>query len=250
MIFDAFLFSGELDMLECRLTELDSLDCKFIIAEADITFQGAPKPLGYLENKERFAPWEDRIIYLLTVLPGIEDTLDPWAREYEMRSQLLEAALAHMKQSDIMIFGDVDEIPRQLPLTPGTVLGMDHHLFAVDWVHPQPWRGSVVTRSYGLKPERGRWLRDRRWAWPVIPHAGWHLSWLGGTDAAKRKAAAFSHAEFTGKVCKWLDEGHCLGDGLVWDDSQELNVQQVYSDIKDAPRWIREYKCPDEWFRW
>ncbi len=90
MIWDAFLFNGELDLLECRLTEMDSLGCKFIIAEADITFQGAPKPLHFMENQERFAPWLDRIIYLIATLPGTDETYDPWMREYEQRNQLLQ----------------------------------------------------------------------------------------------------------------------------------------------------------------
>jgi beta-1,4-mannosyl-glycoprotein beta-1,4-N-acetylglucosaminyltransferase len=253
VIWDCFLYSGEADMLECRLTELDSLDCKFVIAEADTTFQGRPKPLGYLENKERFAPWADRIIYLVTVLPEADETYDPWVREYAQRDQLLEVALERAKHDDLIIFGDVDEIPdTRLLLTPGTVLGMRHHQFAADWLNPYPWRGSVITRPVtGLKPQHGRLLRDCRQRWPmVIPDAGWHLSWLGGIDAAKEKAHSFSHTEFTGKVCKWLDEGHCYEDGLVWDDNQELTVQQVRASITSCPKWIREGNCPESWFRW
>ena len=231
-------------MLECRLTELDSLDCKFIIAESDVTFQGKPKPLYFLENQERFGPWKDRIIYGIA---GVPETDNPWEREYAQRGSLLLSALGHAKPDDLIIFGDVDEIPRQKAFTPGTALEMRHHLFAADWVHPQPWRGSVITKPLGLKPEYGRWLRDRRWAWPVVPDAGWHLSWFGGTEAAKEKARSFSHTEFTGKVCRWLDEGHCLEDGLVWDDHQNLAVQQARADITEAPRWIREGKCPESW---
>jgi beta-1,4-mannosyl-glycoprotein beta-1,4-N-acetylglucosaminyltransferase len=247
LIWDTFLYNGEADMLECRLTELDSLDCKFVIAEADITFQGMPKSLCFMEEQERFAPWLDRIIYLLADLP---ETDDPWKREYAQRNQLLEATLSLAGNADLIIFGDIDEIPcADISFRPQTVLKMQHHQFAADYLSPLPWRGSVVASPLGLKPEYGRWLRDRRWTWRGISNAGWHLSWLGGIEEAKKKAHSFSHTEFTDKVCKWLDEGHCYGDGLVWDDNQELTVQQLLTGTVPLPRWIREGNCPESWFR-
>ena len=52
--WDAFLFCNELDLLEARLTELDSAVYRHVLVEAPVTFQGDPKPLWYAENKERF----------------------------------------------------------------------------------------------------------------------------------------------------------------------------------------------------
>jgi beta-1,4-mannosyl-glycoprotein beta-1,4-N-acetylglucosaminyltransferase len=251
MIWDCFLYNGEADMLECRLAELDSLDCKFIICEASLTFQGREKPLYFEEQKDRFAPWKDRIIYGIAGVPGADETYDPWVREYAQRGSLLLSALGRAGKDDLIIFGDVDEIPRNdIPFYPGTVLEMRHHQFAADWLSPVPWRGSVITSPAGLKPAYGRWLRDRRWTWPAVLDAGWHLSWLGGMQTAKEKACSFSHIEFTPKVCKWLDEGHCLDDGMVWDDNQELTVQQHRVSTDESPRWIREGGCPESWFRW
>ncbi len=249
MIWDAFLYNGEADMLECRLTELDSLDCKFVIAESEMTFQGQPKPLSFLEEKERFASWADRITYAVAALP--EDTSDPWTREYAQRDRLLDIIRHCAEPDDTIIFGDVDEIPRaDIKFSAETTLGMRHHQFAADWLSPAGWYGSVVNKAYYIRHMSGRVLRDCRWAYPVIPDAGWHLSWLGGIEEAKKKAHAFSHTEFTGKVCKWLDEGHCYEDGMVWDDDQELTVQQVRVSTRLAPRWIREGNCPESWFRW
>jgi beta-1,4-mannosyl-glycoprotein beta-1,4-N-acetylglucosaminyltransferase len=253
MLWDCFLFSGELDMLECRLTEMESLDCKFVISEAPVTFQGQQKPLHFEENKERFAPWAERIVYI----PSWLYAASPWEREYEQRDILIGAALKTAAPEDHILFGDVDEIPRSdIKFSAETALGMRHHLFAIDWVHPDPWYGSVVHSAgflqhmHANRPVSGRWLRDQRWAYPVIQDAGWHLSWFGGARAAKEKAHSFSHTEFTGKVCQWLFEGHCYSDGLVWDDNQELRIQQARASISSAPRWVREGRCPDSWFRW
>ena len=63
-VFDAFTFSDELDLLEARLTELDSAVYRHVLVEAPVTFQGGPKPLHYLENRDRFAPWADKIIHV------------------------------------------------------------------------------------------------------------------------------------------------------------------------------------------
>jgi len=42
-IYDTFLFSGEMDMLECRLYELQDTDVyRHVIIEAGVTFQGRP----------------------------------------------------------------------------------------------------------------------------------------------------------------------------------------------------------------
>ena len=50
MIIDTILFYNELDMLEFRLMELDSVVDKFVIVEATKTFSGNKKPL-YFDTK-------------------------------------------------------------------------------------------------------------------------------------------------------------------------------------------------------
>lgn len=55
MVYDCTQINNELDMLEIRLNILDPYVDFFVISEAEETFQGNPKPLYYLENKERFA---------------------------------------------------------------------------------------------------------------------------------------------------------------------------------------------------
>ena len=62
LVVDTFMMSDELDMLECRLTELEGVVDLFVIAEADVTHSGAPKPFHYADNVDRFARWADRIV--------------------------------------------------------------------------------------------------------------------------------------------------------------------------------------------
>ena len=62
-IFDVFLFFNELDLLEIRLNMLYPFVDYFVINEATQTFFGSDKPLYYLENKERFKKFEDKIVH-------------------------------------------------------------------------------------------------------------------------------------------------------------------------------------------
>jgi hypothetical protein len=52
MIYDTFLFNGELDLLEIRLNILNDYVDQFVIVEAATTFTMDPKELYYENNKE------------------------------------------------------------------------------------------------------------------------------------------------------------------------------------------------------
>ena len=62
-VFDVFLFFNELDLLEVRLNLLYPFVDHFVINEATKTFSGLDKPLYYLENKDRFEKFQDKIIH-------------------------------------------------------------------------------------------------------------------------------------------------------------------------------------------
>jgi beta-1,4-mannosyl-glycoprotein beta-1,4-N-acetylglucosaminyltransferase len=63
-IYDGVLFFNELDLLEIRLNVLNDVVDKFIIVEADVTHQGAPKNFIFEENKERFSKFLEKISYI------------------------------------------------------------------------------------------------------------------------------------------------------------------------------------------
>ncbi|MGH2552631.1 MAG: hypothetical protein ACRDEB_02875, partial [Chitinophagaceae bacterium] len=63
-IIDCFTFFNELDLLEFRLKLLDEQVDHFVIAESNLTHSGHPKPFYFEENKSRFGPWENKIIYI------------------------------------------------------------------------------------------------------------------------------------------------------------------------------------------
>jgi beta-1,4-mannosyl-glycoprotein beta-1,4-N-acetylglucosaminyltransferase len=64
-VIDAILMSNELDLLEIRLNELDSVVDYFFIVESNATFTGLPKETYFAKNRSRFANFEHKIVYSL-----------------------------------------------------------------------------------------------------------------------------------------------------------------------------------------
>ncbi len=77
-VYDCFIFNHELELLEIRLNILDKYVDKFILTEGDTTFSGNPKESIYLQNKDKFSKWEDKIVHNYINVPEVES---PWDRE-------------------------------------------------------------------------------------------------------------------------------------------------------------------------
>ena len=79
---------------------------KFVITEGDMTFSGLPKESHFLNNKERFAKWEDKIILNQINIPECES---PWHREIYSRNAMVNLDI--FNDDDLIIMSDGDEIP-------------------------------------------------------------------------------------------------------------------------------------------
>ncbi|KAG2279730.1 hypothetical protein Bca52824_050950 [Brassica carinata] len=62
-VFDAVLFSNEVDMLTICWKELHPYVTQFVILESYSTFTGLPKPLVFAANREKFGFVEPRLTY-------------------------------------------------------------------------------------------------------------------------------------------------------------------------------------------
>lgn len=252
MIYDCFLFHNELDLLECRLRELEDIPVKHVLAEAAVTHQGTVKPYYYAENRERFSPWGDKIIHVMLSKDDLNAPGDNHRRAIAHRRHLMQG-LGDAAPDDLILLCDVDEIPRKgivsESMGANRVLELSLHNFAVDWLHPLPWPGPVTARMKDIIDfERMRTMRN---FFPRIPDAGWHFSWLGGVEAIKEKALATSHTETISQMLRWADEGLLYERGFSWQDGKPfgLTTRMRPAGIDDLPAWIRERKCPAEWFR-
>lgn len=256
-VFDAFPFHDELDILECRLVELENVpDVVHVLVEATVTHQDRPKPLHFAENRDRFAKWSDRIVHVVADrLPTVADDPDPWARELAQREWILAGLhQAGATDGDVLLQSDVDEIPHPLvvrnvrPHGGPVAFQQRGHFWAVDWLYPEPWMGTVATYvgdipSLGPSP-MGR-MRSLRNLVKSLPNAGWHLSWLGGRERAMHKVGSFCHPEVEDRIVRGLDDDTFLRHGWHVDGKRMLPV-----DVNRTwPRWIWEGHAPASWYR-
>ena len=256
MIIDTFMFSNEIDMLTCRLTEIGDVVDVVIAVESDVDHQNNPKPYVLTENIDRFERWWDKLIVVrATDLPTDPN---PWTREHAQREWIGEAIrdLPGVSGSDIVLQSDVDEIPRALNVRnvrPGSglaVFEMRFHPFCVDWIHPHPWQGTVaatVDTVAGLgRGADGPFtvMRDAR-LWSTVPagyrDAGWHFTWVGQDPMAKIES--FCHPEVYDHIVEYGDRFATEG---IHVDGLKLDPVDVDSGW---PKWIRDGHAPDSWFR-
>jgi beta-1,4-mannosyl-glycoprotein beta-1,4-N-acetylglucosaminyltransferase len=224
-VYDCFIFSRELDLLEIRLNELSPVVDVFVLAESPLTFQGEPKPLVYRENRERFAPFADRIRHVVVGdMPAGAAGRDHWRRQSHQRNALA-AGLDDARPDDVVLLSDVDEIVRATTLravTDGrdprpTVHCLEQRMYKyfLNSQHRDPWSRSgprAVRRRYlrsmqGLRYVRPptpdplgstlRWLSacaHMRQTIRRIVHrdAGWHFSAMGGVDEVATRLSSNS----------------------------------------------------------
>jgi beta-1,4-mannosyl-glycoprotein beta-1,4-N-acetylglucosaminyltransferase len=255
-IFDTLIYSGmgtEDDLLECRLRELDDAGIyQHVIVEGSLTHQGRPKPLNFLERADRFAPWKERIRYIpiepSADVPGRDPGPD-WAREHSSRMGCWQG-LYDAEPDDLILHGDVDEIPSReviaslrehaAEIVP-CKLQVRFFMFAVDWEVPWPWFAPSVAKIGQLS---GFTFTDLRYTgWPVYPHvnpAGWHLTWLGGEEAAREKVHAFSHREAIYETEAGLAAGKYYTQGVWWPGGGRPHETQFDAVEVDGtwPEWI------------
>jgi beta-1,4-mannosyl-glycoprotein beta-1,4-N-acetylglucosaminyltransferase len=110
-IIDTFIFNNDFKTLEIRLNELSAIVDKFIISESNYSHSGIQKPLHLLNNLDKFAEFQDKIILVSNTKKII--TRNARIREQFQRN-LINPEITKLKlnDSDVIIHSDCDEIPR------------------------------------------------------------------------------------------------------------------------------------------
>lgn len=212
-IYDCFTFFNEFDLLELRLRELyDHVDY-FVIVEGNRTFQNQEKPFYYDSAKYRFTEWNDKIIRVKLMDMPVDT--DSWGRERHQRDAILQGLPSNIDPNDIVMIGDVDEIPRietikTLRTSTQSIWGFRMPLFNFKFnymMYTQDyysvWSGAI-RRSLLNSPEDFRRMRHVLNQCPynfsdnnvqIVEHAGWHFTYLGAEEFARSKIQSFAHDE-------------------------------------------------------
>ena len=108
MVIDCVPFFNELDILKLRLEILNPIVDKFVIEEARYTFSGQPKELCFEKNKDMFSEFLHKIDYI--VVDELNEKLNTHERDKFQKNHLIKG-LVDANDNDVIIIGDVDEIP-------------------------------------------------------------------------------------------------------------------------------------------
>jgi beta-1,4-mannosyl-glycoprotein beta-1,4-N-acetylglucosaminyltransferase len=262
MTYDCFSFFNELDLLEIRLHTLDKVVDKFILAEAPYTHTGNPKPLYYSENKERFAEFNDRIIHIVVDdfpdMPKDMTTREKaWIRENWQRNAIIRGLPQNIKNDDILLISDLDEIPSPEHVQVAienpigvTRLDMKAYCFFINLRNVSypiwnsgtkilTWATFNDSKTYsktqyseccigavnqGPSATRVRFLKPNL----ILKDAGWHFSYLGGVKAIQRKMKSIAHTEFDTEAKTSLENIRSrLKHGKGFVNSAELFLPEV-----------------------
>ncbi|MFN7454022.1 MAG: N-acetylglucosaminyltransferase [Pseudobdellovibrionaceae bacterium] len=261
MIYDCFVFFNELDLLEIRLSMLNSVVDRFVIVEGDRDFSGNPKPLYFQENKSRFQSYLPKVEHIIaTDFPKFNwRKLRPtrnWDRERYQRN-FLAKGFSKATGEDWIIISDVDEIPHPEKIKgatqkPGIYCFYQElyyyylNLLVTEFPEPNPhygdympWHGSVMFQLKNLKknPETMRTLRSSKSIVPVN-EGGWHFSFLGGSDAILKKMKAYSHTEYIKEEMlnvEWIEQKVRSGEDVF---GRQFKFKKV--GIERLPEWIHK----------
>lgn len=270
MVYDCIPFFNELDILKLRLHILSPYVDKFVIEEADTTFSGEPKPMIFAQNRQIFDEFKDKIIYVpVEDAPG--KNLSSHERDKLQKNHLIEG-LKDAGAEDIIIFGDVDEIPNPEALVDiinnfdytkiyhlaqrmfycflnmeevsGSLLSITGEF---DGVEKKLWLGTKVCGFANIPDEGIVGLRETPTQAPCsvrVAGGGWHFGYMGGNgekDAAKRigeKVRAAAHQEYNekGYINEALDRLFC-GEDIFGREAEFVRVEIDGS----YPGYLREH---------
>ena len=233
-IFDTFLFSSELDLLEIRLFELDGLVDAWIIVESDVTHSNIQKPLwwrDYGSHQARFEKWHDKIQgVVVDSNSGASHTRfrrsGAWGLEALQRTRIMKGLRRlGLKDGDIIITGDVDEIPRKSLIRllrdcegypedmalhmPTSIGGFEFYSYE------EPKRHTKV-RTFRQDRQNAHWFSHHSTiGQTLLLNTGWHCSWcFPSLDGFRFKMIAGVHADRV-EINQWSTWWtHSEGDGM------------------------------------
>ena len=226
MIYDCFPFFNELDILKIRLDILSKYVDKFVICESTVTHQGWKKELIFQKHAENFAMYKDKIIHIV-----VDDTPDlPSQVRDVFQKNAVGRGIVECEGNDIIIFGDIDEIPNPSELNKIITNFEKDKIYSMAQLNCYFYFNNVETTGKLLssagefsKVKQKKWLGTKICSGEIarklnfelaylrtpnytlegirVQNGGWHLTYMGGENLdlysrIKIKLGAFAHEEY------------------------------------------------------
>ncbi|KAJ3671749.1 hypothetical protein LUZ60_007828 [Juncus effusus] len=245
-VFDAVLFSNELDILQIRWKELSPYVDEFVILESNSTFTGQVKPLFFAENRKNFSFVDDRLTYG-TVGGRFVKKENPFVEESYQRVALDQLIrIAGIQNDDVLIMSDVDEIPsghtidllRWCDGIPDILhLQLKNYLYSFEFLlDDKSWRASV--HKYRTGSTRYAHFRQSD---ILLADSGWHCSFcFRHISDFVFKMKAYSHVDrvrfgyFLNPVR--IQEVICKGADLFDMFPEEYTFQDIIAKLGNIPK--------------
>ncbi|WOK99526.1 beta-1,4-mannosyl-glycoprotein 4-beta-N-acetylglucosaminyltransferase [Canna indica] len=246
-VFDAILFSNELDLLEIRYRELAPYIYKFVILESNVTFTSIAKPLYFIDNFARFEFASSKIFYgTFLSQTDSKSGKDPFQLEAKQRVAL--NSLLHrsgIAPGDVVIMADADEIPSPETIKllqwcdgmpPMMHLELRHYMYSFEFpVDYSSWRATAHLFNQGTR------YRHSRQTNLILADAGWHCSFCFRTiEEFVFKMKAYSHAERV-RQSSFLEHSRiqkiiCRGEDLFDMLPEEFSFREMIRKMGPIPK--------------
>ena len=275
MIVDCFPFFNEMDLLRLRLAVLDPIVDRFVIEESAETFSGAERELLFKKHEAMFEKYLPKITYI-PVTERLEGA-KTHERDYFQKNHL-EKGIDDLSDDDIVIFGDLDEIPH-----PGTLmrlisefdkekvyhLAQDNFYVFMNMMETSGSLLSITGEFPDVPKDKRKWLGTKVCAKKHIPaegivrlrdlvppgdersvrveRGGWHFGYMGGlheSDVTRRigdKVRAAAHQEYNdAEILKETMDHLILGEDIFGRDAR---FTQILPDGGyEYPEWLMDHR--------
>lgn len=268
MIVDAFLYDGENRLAKARVEQLDGVVDAHIAVSANRTHQGVERT-DYGELGPFLDPHPPPVFAEIVDLSSFDGTgrggvgTEHYQERERAHRDAIPALLSDYPDETVLLLSDVDEIPHPHAVQRAAVfvgalatrddrtfdvsrnvaaLEQRMHAFALDWLHPQNWLGTTAARLGWARQHGCQAMRNARGNCPQLVDGGWHLTWLGGPAAWRRKIDSFSHAEISKSDAELL---------ACWRNGVDVNGMEMRGVDLDGtyPAAFRNDTLPEWWLR-
>lgn len=230
-VYSCSMFCSELDLLDVKLHELDSVVDYFVLSESTKTHSGHDKNLVLWENKSKFSNFWHKIIYQsIFNTPSDYNNLQEDPKRSELynlvirkvnsqkhrhlnlehygrdsfEKEALILPLHNCEDDDIILLSDLDEIvtadalkPVLDNFDPEQIYFFEHgtYYYYLNLKSDEISYGTIALTYKKFKEMSHCAMREEKQG-TKIPNAGYHFTYLGNAEAVKTKVESFSHQEF------------------------------------------------------